>query len=339
MKKRKILIIRIDFLGDMICTTALIQAIKNKWPDSEVHVLANKYNAAALDDNPNISHVHTYVYSKNSERNIEPGKLKAILNRVILILKLRKIKFDLGIIPNGGMNKNSIQFIRQLNIPDTRWHTSETEFDDRNGEHIANRPLIHECLSGFRLLPEIDNPIIDELKLAVYPNKDLYNKWAETLKNNINPKIGLFISNKSPDRKWDLEKWLNLIKIINNKADFFIFHDPKDKIEKKCFLGLSATVINTENVSDMIAATSCMDLVVSADSAPIHLASALNIPVIALFENRPEKYLRWYPIGIEYKLLKNKRNVNDIEVSAVADSVKYFLDKFSINKNLSSCGS
>ena len=55
----------------------------------------------------------------------------------------------------------------------------------------------------------------------------------------------------------------------------------------------------------MIAATSCMDLVVSADSVPVHLSSALNIPVIALFENRPEKYLRWYPISVKYKLLKS----------------------------------
>ncbi|MBN4013705.1 hypothetical protein [Proteus mirabilis] len=30
----------------------------------------------------------------------------------------------------------------------------------------------------------------------------------------------------------------------------------------------------------MISATSCMDLVVSADSAPIHLSSALNIPLL-----------------------------------------------------------
>ncbi|EFC1623603.1 TPA: hypothetical protein RG709_001400 [Proteus mirabilis] len=29
-----------------------------------------------------------------------------------------------------------------------------------------------------------------------------------------------------------------------------------------------------------------------ADSAPVYLSPALNIPVIVLFENRPEKYLR-----------------------------------------------
>ncbi len=326
MKRFRILIIRIDFLGDMICTTPLIQAIKNKWPDSEIHVLANKYNSPILENNPHISCVHTYVYSKQCKRNLEPGRLNAFIKRVALIFRLRSLKFDLGIIPNGGVNKNSIQFIRQLNIPDERWHTHATEFDDRNNDHVSNRPIIHECLSGFKLLPEINLPKTDELKLTVYPNYDLREEWLKKINSN-KPKIGLFVSNKSVERKWDLSKWLNLIKSINSQADFFIFYDPTDKINSKYFSGLPATLVNTKSVQHMIAATSCMELIVSTDSAPVHLGSALNIPVVALFENRPEKYLRWHPIGVEYKLLKNKKIVNDIEVSAVIDAVNFFLDK------------
>ena len=45
---------------------------------------------------------------------------------------------------------------------------------------------------------------------------------------------------------------------------------------------------------------SLLDIVVSADSAPVHLASALGLPVVALFEDRPEKYLRWHPLGVEH---------------------------------------
>ncbi|MBE8612984.1 glycosyltransferase family 9 protein [Providencia hangzhouensis] len=84
-----------------------------------------------------------------------------------------------------------------------------------------------------------------------------------------------------------------------------MFHDPKDNINTH-FPGRNNVIVaNTDSIQDMIAATSCMDLVVSADSVPVHLSSVLNIPVIALFENRPEKYLRWYPISVKYKLLKS----------------------------------
>jgi len=52
---RRILVIRIDFLGDMLCTTAFLRALKQRWPHAELHVLANKYNAAVLPGNPDVT--------------------------------------------------------------------------------------------------------------------------------------------------------------------------------------------------------------------------------------------------------------------------------------------
>lgn len=321
----KILIIRIDFLGDMICTTPLIQAIKNKWPNSQIHVLANKYNAPILENNPNVTCVHTYVYSKKYEKNVKPGIMNALISRFALMFRLRKINFDIGIIPNGGVHKNSINFLRQLNIPDIRWHTRETEFDDRNEEHVLNRDIMHECLSGFKLLPELNFPEVRQLRHQVYPSSYLRDKWLNEIKYDYKYRVGLFVSNKCAERRWDISKWCNLINIMYDKVDFFIFHDPKDNINTHFSSMSSVTVVHTDSIQDMIAATSCMDLVVSADSSPVHLSSALNIPVIALFENRPEKYLRWYPIGVEYKCLKSTKIVNDIEVDQIVESINYFL--------------
>ncbi|HTI17796.1 MAG TPA: lipopolysaccharide heptosyltransferase family protein, partial [Trinickia sp.] len=152
---KRILVVRIDFLGDMVCTTPLLRRLKERWPGAEIHVLANKYNRAVLEGNPDVSVVHTYVYSKQFERNPRPGKINAIRDRLSLILRLRKQKFDLLVIPNGGMHKNSIQFARLLNAKTRRWHTADTEFDDRKPEHVASRPIRHEALSGFRIMPEL----------------------------------------------------------------------------------------------------------------------------------------------------------------------------------------
>ncbi|CDL84920.1 Glycosyl transferase family 9 (fragment) [Xenorhabdus szentirmaii DSM 16338] len=77
----------------------------------------------------------------------------------------------------------------------------------------------------------------------------------------------------------------------------------------------------------MIAATSCMNMIVSADSAPVHLSSALQIPVVSLFENRPEKYLRWPPLNVENILLKEGKIVNDIDVIKIRDAVNFLLKK------------
>ncbi|WP_323869276.1 glycosyltransferase family 9 protein [Xenorhabdus szentirmaii] len=327
MRKQRILIIRIDFLGDMICTTPLIHAIKKKYPNSEIHVLANKYNAPVLERNPDVSFVHTYVYSKNHERNVHPGIFNALINRIALVFKLRRIRFDIGIIPNGGLNKNSIQFIRQLNIPDCRWHTKESEFDDRNVEHVINRPIKHEVLSGFDLIPEIEAPEMNTLKSYVYPDPLLRDEWMRKISSENKPKIGLFISNKSKDRQLDISKWADLVRLIGRKAEFFIFHDQREEIKKQYFSDLPVHFLKTTSVQDMIAATSCMNMIVSADSAPVHLSSALQIPVVSLFENRPEKYLRWPPFNVENILLKEGKIVNDIDVIKIRDAVNFLLKK------------
>lgn len=107
-----------------------------------------------------------------------------------MIFKLQKIKFDIGIVPNGGMHKNSINFLRQLNIPDIRWHTYETEFDDRNENHVLNRAIIHECLSGFKLMPELDFPEEKQLKFQVYPSYDLRNKWLNDIAKHNGHRVG-----------------------------------------------------------------------------------------------------------------------------------------------------
>ncbi|QCP52911.1 glycosyltransferase family 9 protein [Trinickia violacea] len=318
---KRILIIRIDFLGDMTCTTAFMRALKQHWPHAEIHVLANKYNRAVLEGNPDISAIHTYVYSKDSAKNVRPGKLNAIFGRLSLILHLRRLKFDLLVVPNGGMNKNGIQFARQLNAKDCRWHDADSEFDDRKPDHVANRPIRHEVLSGFALMPELKRTDIDALKLYAYPDPALQASRASELGPRIKPRVGLFVSNKAAERRWDLHKWSRLADALSERAEVLIFRDPADAQSSAQPTCRAARSLAPATVSDMIAAMSLLDLIVSADSAPVHLGSALQLPIVALFENRPEKYLRWHPLGTRHILLHAGARVDDIAFETVEKAV------------------
>lgn len=207
---QRILVMRIDFLGDMVCTTALIRSLRTQWPTAEIHVLANQYNSAVLAGNPDVTSVYHYIYSKNRYRNPRSGLFFSLMDKFSLIMRLRRLKFDLMIIPNGGMNKNSIQFSRWLNIQDKRWHTKETEFDDRNIEHIKQRPIMHEAISGYRLVPELNIPDIKNLNLYLYPNSELKMQWENRIKQKNKCNIGFFISNKCFSRKWSRDNWFQL---------------------------------------------------------------------------------------------------------------------------------
>ncbi|MEQ9889290.1 glycosyltransferase family 9 protein [Pectobacterium zantedeschiae] len=318
---QRILVMRIDFLGDMVCTTALIRSLRTQWPIAEIHVLANQYNSAVLAGNPDVTDVYHYIYSKNRHRNPRSGLFFSLIDKFSLIMRLRRLKFDLMIIPNGGMNKNSIQFSRWLNIKDKRWHTKETEFDDRNIGHITQRPIIHEVISGYQLVPELGMPDIKKMNLYLYPNSELKMKWERIIKNKSKYNVGFFISNKCFSRQWPRNNWFQLAGELGDDFNIKIFCSPDDVFENDALELSPSCYIRPKTVPDLIAAMSHLDIVVSADSAPVHFGAALQIPVVSLFEARPEKYLRWYPIGVKNIVLYRGDRVDSIYVDDVKNAI------------------
>ncbi|MGU7781893.1 glycosyltransferase family 9 protein [Burkholderia sp. PU8-34] len=321
----RILVIRIDFLGDMLCTTAFLGALKQRWPGAELHVVANTYNAAVLAGNPDVHTVHKYVYSRQCERNDRPGRWRAIVDRLRLVRRLRRLRFDLVIVPNGGMHRSSVQFARQLGAKDCRWHDTGSEFDDRKPEHVRTRPMRHEALSGFQLVPELACTDIEGLALSAYPDRAQQDTWHRVLGPRSQPRIGLFVSNKAAERRWSGDKWRDLSRRIGGIADVIVFRDPASADDRDAWRDVHARHVAPSSVADLIAAVSLLDVVVSADSAPVHLASALGVPVAALFEDRPEKYLRWHPLGVPHVILRAGAAVDAIGVDAVERAVGHLL--------------
>lgn len=323
----RILVIRIDFLGDMLCTTAFLGALKQRWPHAELHVVANRYNAAALAGNPDVHTVHRYVYSRQCERNDRPGRMRAFFDRLRLVRRLRRLRFDLVVVPNGGMHRSSIQFARQLGVKDCRWHDTDSEFDDRKPEHVASRPMCHEALSGFRLVPELGRTGLDGLALSVHPDRALQDTWYRLLGPRTKPRVGLFVSNKAAERRWPADRWRDLGRRLAPFADVIVFRDPAVSAEADghAWRDVNARHVTPSSVAELMAAASLLDAIVSADSAPVHLASALGVPVAALFEDRPEKYRRWHPLGVPHMILRAGATVDAIDVDTLERAVLHLL--------------
>jgi heptosyltransferase-2 len=60
MKTPKFLIIRLSSIGDIILTSPVVRAVKQRFPNSEVHFLTKQENAALLAYNVNVSRLHLF---------------------------------------------------------------------------------------------------------------------------------------------------------------------------------------------------------------------------------------------------------------------------------------
>lgn len=322
----RILVIRIDFFGDLLCTTPLLAALRQAHPDCHLAVLANRYNRDAVANNPHVDEVFEYVYSKQTERNRRPGALHAIIQRARLIARLRRKKFDYVVIPNGGMHKNSIQFARWLKAKKTLFNNADTEFDDRKAEHRANRIIEHEVLAGFRVARELVGEIAPG-PLRLNLPAALVSRIKSGMPNLQHPVVALHFSARVHERSWPYSRWCELAATLAKNNTVVILGSPgmwedpsyKDAMAAHGLDGV-AHPCSTSDFIELAAVLSNCDRVICCDGGPVHIAAALNKPVVALFENRPEKYKRWYPWSVPHQIVCARNGVA-VEAIEVADVV------------------
>src|SRR3989338_4216900 len=60
---KKIAIMQTAKLGDMVCSTAMFRAVKEKYPESRLFVIGNKINKEVLEGNPDVDE---YLVYKNN---------------------------------------------------------------------------------------------------------------------------------------------------------------------------------------------------------------------------------------------------------------------------------
>src|SRR3990172_6207808 len=97
---QKILVIRRDNIGDLVCTTPLLRALRAQLPAARIVVLATRYNAAVLAGNPDVD--SSCSYTKVKHRAAGESALSIYLQRIQTILALRRERFDWILLPGGA---------------------------------------------------------------------------------------------------------------------------------------------------------------------------------------------------------------------------------------------
>lgn len=66
MNPKRVLIVKMGALGDVLLTTPVIRAIKNKWPETLVDFATNQAGQILLEYHPNISEIHVIEHTQSA---------------------------------------------------------------------------------------------------------------------------------------------------------------------------------------------------------------------------------------------------------------------------------
>lgn len=311
-KIKKVLLLKPEGIGDLLCATPAVSAIKRNLPRSTITVLCSTLTAPLLRFNPKVDKVFSLDLFW-----LSPLHLKVSLKSAWKILKsiwqLRKQHFDL-IVDFRGDPRN-ILFILFL---DGKYRLSYINqglgflltnkvLESGEKQHIVERNLY---LLG-KFFPRPKNP-----KLELFLDKKSRKNSQKILKeNSLFPKdriIAVHIGFTSPKKAWRIENFLKLIKNLNNlyphkKIALVGTREDKKNAEALIKTCGSPKVIDLTGKLKLLETAWLIkrsDLTIACDSGLAHMATALGTPVVDLIG--PSDPVVWGPYdGERLTLHKN----------------------------------
>lgn len=332
----KILIIRRDNIGDLICTTPLFEAIRRQYPQAYIAALVNSYNAPAIAGNPHLDAIFAYTKGKHAAGE---SVWQAYLRRAKLLWQLRRMKFDYVLLATSGYAARSLKLARMLapkHIVGFVTDQASSGKIDLAIPHGGGSGL-HETADMFRLLAPLD-VAGDIPDLTVVPDPALAARLRAGLPAAVGqgagPLVALHISARKEKQRWPVERFAELAQRLHARhgARFLVFWSPGDENNPfhpgddgkaarllAALADLPAAPLRTGHLSELIAGLSLCDAAVLSDGGAMHVAAGLGKPLLCFFGNSPAE--RWHPWGVHYELLqKPSRDVADIGVDEAAEA-------------------
>ncbi|MDP3730127.1 MAG: lipopolysaccharide heptosyltransferase II [Candidatus Omnitrophota bacterium] len=279
--EKRILIVNVNWIGDVIFSTPFIRAVRGAYPDGYIACLLHPRCVDILKGSPRIDEIIIYD---------EEGKHKGIIGKLMLVSYLRKSRFDIAFILHRSFTKALLTFLagikervgyptkkrgllltRTIDLPEEEAHKVEYFLGLARGFGIKMRENSYEFFvqdadreSVKKFLKE--RGIADNDRLIVLCpggnwgpkrwSKKNFAGLADMLAGGLNAKIVLSGAKKDAVLVEDIRLIMKSIPVI--------------------LCGLTT-------LKELGALLERANLVVANDSGPMHLAVAMKSNVIALF--------------------------------------------------------
>ncbi|MFT5921850.1 MAG: heptosyltransferase-2 [Flavobacteriales bacterium] len=254
--------------------TAALEALAHRFPSAQLDLLVRKGNETLFLDHPFLNEVH--IWDKKAGKYPQLWKC---------LKRIRSEKYDLvvnfqrfassglltafsGAKIKHGFSKNPLSFLFSKAFPHLLGKKGEVQFLH---EIDRNHALIQEWCGERTLGPKLYPPSLPE-DLAIE-----------------SPFLVIAPSSVWFTKQYPFEKWLELLNSFeNDNRTIYLIGAPSDKAiaGKLCLETVHQNVVNLCGKLNLLQSAKLMEgaqMSYVNDSAPLHLASAVDAPVTAIF--------------------------------------------------------
>ena len=265
------LVIQTAFIGDVILATSIIEKLHEFYPEAKIDFLLRKGNESLLNNHPYVSNL--IVWNKKNKKYKNLFHILALVRkqRYDYVINLQRFA-STGFVAAFSKAKNKIGF---RNNPFSIFFTKRIKHVIQDGTHEVDRNnfLIKHITDEQALRPKLHPSILDFENVS---------KFKDTEYICIAP-TSVWFTKQFPGKKWiefinKLQSNLTVY-LLGAKSDF----DACERIKNQC---VNIKVVNLAGEISLIESAALINdakMTYVNDSAPLHIASAMNSPTAAVF--------------------------------------------------------
>jgi len=302
---KRILIIRLDRIGDVVLSTPVITALRQAYPHAFISMMVRPVCAELVQGHPHLDDV--ILYDKDA-------RYRGVFATVVFALKLRARRFDTAIVLHPTRRSHWIVWL--AGIPRRIGY-------DRKSAWLLTRRVTHRKQEGLKheaeYALEMLRPLGIECAGVPCPTLAVSASAAARVEQLLRARgvsssrlIAIHPSASDASKRWLPERFARVAdRLIDQQQAQVVLvagaeHHEDARAVEQAMQRPALNLAGQLSIGELAAVCQRCDLLLSNDSGPVHVAAAVGTPVVAIFgRNQPGiNATRWRPLGSQHVVLE-----------------------------------
>jgi lipopolysaccharide heptosyltransferase II len=291
-QQKKILITKLGALGDLVLAVPSFRMIRKRFPSAHISLLVSSGLIPLVQRSPYLDELIPYDRPSPDGKMGKWAAFKSQWNRIFKLAKrLRERHFDFSVDFQNNWRTHLISFLARI----------PKRYGYRRG--IGGFLLTHPVIFWNRNLNPVEHQFQVLKRVGIVHFEDQMELWPEAESeasvaqrfgehqiNHSKPIVG-FVMGASPNwptKSWPVERFAELAKrLIQRECQIVLIGTQEDRKLSESFeqtkLNGVLNLTGETNLTQLVSLIKRLDVLVTGDTAPLHIASACGTKIVAVF--------------------------------------------------------